>query len=260
MLADFQPWLDRWSLEADGQPFVTPYAGSRLLPVRRAGVAAMLKLAASDDERRGAAVMGWWGGRGAAPVLARAGDALLMARAEGRRALHQAEDATATAILCAAVRALHGEREQAPPPTPPLARLFAALLNTGDSRLDGPRRVARTLLDAPREIVLLHGDIHHRNVLDFGPAGWLAIDPWGFQGERAYDYANILRNPGLERVVEPGRFDRGRAQIAERAGLEPERLLCWIYAHAGLAAAWELADGQDPSRSWAVLELAEARL
>jgi len=260
MLSDFQPWLERWSLEADGQPFITPYAGSRLLPVRQAGAAAMLKLAASDDERRGAAVMDWWGGIGAAPVLARAGDALLMVRAEGPRTLDREEDATATAILCAAVGALHGERAQAPPPTPPLDRLFAALLNTGDYRLDRPRRVAQALLDAPGEIVLLHGDIHHRNVLDFGPVGWLAIDPWGFRGERAYDYANILRNPDLGRVMEPGRFDRARTQIAELAGLEPERLLRWIYAHAGLAAAWELADGQDSSRSWAVLGLAEARL
>lgn len=260
MLSDFQPWLERWSLEPDGEPFVTPYAASRLLPVRQAGSAAMLKLAATDDERRGAAVMDWWGGDGAAPVLARADDALLMVRADGARTLHQEEDATATTILCAAVGALHAERLRSPPPTPPLAVLFKALLETGQPRLDGPRRVARALLDDPRELVLLHGDVHHWNVLDFGRAGWLAIDPWGFQGERAYDYANILRNPELARITEPGRFDRGRAQIAELASLEPDRLLQWIYAHAGLAAAWELADGHDPARSWAVLELAEARL
>lgn len=107
MPPNFEPWLDLWSLTPDGEPFVTPYAGSRLLPVRQGSTAAMLKLAASDDERRGGAVMEWWNGVGAAPVLAREGEALLMVRAEGERTLHREDNATATAILCAAVDALH---------------------------------------------------------------------------------------------------------------------------------------------------------
>jgi len=259
MLSDFQPWIERWGLEPDGEPFRTPYADSRLLPVRQAGRAAMLKLGASEDERRGSAVMAWWRGQGAAPVLAHANEALLMVRAEGGRSLDDLDDGEATAILCKAVKALHAPRPD-PPAAPPLRTLFKALLETGETRLQTSRRVAEALLAAPRDEVLLHGDIHHFNILDFGVAGWLAIDPWGFRGERAYDYANILRNPDLARVTAPGRFDRGRAAIAQLAGVEPERLLRWIYAHAGLAAAWEQADGHDPSRSYAVLELAEARL
>lgn len=79
----FAPWIDRWGLEPDGEPFVTPYAQSRLLPVRIDGRAAMLKLGASVDERRGGAVMAWWNGQGAAPVLAHDDSAILMLRAEG---------------------------------------------------------------------------------------------------------------------------------------------------------------------------------
>lgn len=259
MLSDFQPWIDRWGLEPDGEPFVTPYAASRLLPVRRDGAVAMLKLAASEDERRGSRIMAWWGGRGAAPILAHANEALLMVRAEGPRTLSDESDSVATAILCRSVDALHCDRAE-PPPAPPLARLFTALFEITDQRLEGPRRVAGGLLESQQDVVLLHGDIHHANVLDFGEMGWLAIDPWGYRGERAYDYANILRNPTLERVTAPGRFDRCAAQIAAEARLELPRLLRWIYAHAGLAAAWDMADGQDPSRSNAVLELAGARL
>jgi len=259
MLSDFQPWIERWGLEPDGEAFVTPYAASRLLPVRRGGAPAMLKLAASEDERRGSAIMAWWNGQGAAPVLAHAENALLMVRAEGGRTLDQMEDASAIGVLCQAVRALHAPRPD-PPSTPPLSRLFKALMDASEPRLAGPRQVARELLETPRDAVVLHGDVHHFNVLDFGEAGWLAIDPWGFRGERAYDYANVLRNPSLERVADRGRFDCGRTQIAAEAGLDPDRLLRWIYAHAGLAAAWELSDGHDPARSYAVLELSEARL
>jgi type IV secretion system protein VirD4 len=33
------------------------------------------------------------------------------------------------------------------------------------------------LLAEPRDVGVLHGDLHHDNVLDFGARGWLAIDP-----------------------------------------------------------------------------------
>ena len=42
----------------------------------------------------------------------------------------------------------------------------------------------RKLLAEPREVCALHGDLHHDNVLDFGPRGWLAIDPHALVGER----------------------------------------------------------------------------
>jgi streptomycin 6-kinase len=47
-----------------------------------------------------------------------------------------------------------------------------------------PAATARELLAKPSEVVVLHGDIHRGNVLDFGPRGWLASDPKGLVGER----------------------------------------------------------------------------
>ena len=58
--------------------------------------------------------------------------------------------------------------------------------------------VADELLREQREIVVLHGDAHHGNVLDFGQRGWLAIDPKRVMGERCYDYVNVLCNPDLD--------------------------------------------------------------
>ena len=54
--------------------------------------------------------------------------------------------------------------------------------------------VARRLLAEPREVTVLHGDLHHDNVLH-GSRGWLAIDPKGLIGERTYEVANLLGNP-----------------------------------------------------------------
>lgn len=62
----FDPWLQRWKLEPDGAPILTP--GSRLLPVRRGDVPAMLKIAFDDEEKFGNLLMNWWNGDGAARV------------------------------------------------------------------------------------------------------------------------------------------------------------------------------------------------
>src|SRR6266567_3540278 len=45
------------------------------------------------------------------------------------------------------------------------------------------------------EPVLVHGDLHHDNVLSSARAGWLAIDPKGVAAEPAYETAAMLRNP-----------------------------------------------------------------
>ena len=48
--------------------------------------------------------------------------------------------------------------------------------------------------------------------------------------------------------------------FSPRAGLDPKRFCLWVYAHAGLAAAWEIEDGHDPVRSFSVIDIVEARL
>jgi streptomycin 6-kinase len=96
---------------------------------------------------------------------------------------------------------------------------------------------ALELLAEPEEVVVLHGDIHHGNVLDFGPRGWLAIDPKGLVGERGFDHANLFCNPDLASATAPGRLARQATIVAEAARLDRRRLLRWILAWAGLSAA-----------------------
>jgi streptomycin 6-kinase len=119
---------------------------------------------------------------------------------------------------------------------------------------------AREPLAAPREVGVLHGDIHHDNVLDFGDRGWLAIDPKRLVGDRGFDYANIFCNPDLATATDPVRFARRVEVIGAAAGLERRRLLQWILAWAGLSAAWFLSDGVRPDIDAKVAELAAAEL
>jgi streptomycin 6-kinase len=121
-------------------------------------------------------------------------------------------------------------------------------------------KTARELLDAPQEVGVLHGDLHHGNVLDFGPRGWLAIDPKGLVGERGFDFANIFCNPDAAVALAPGRLARQTSIVADAAGLDRTRLLQWIVACAGLSAAWIMGDGDHPVLELAVAESAAAEL
>lgn len=268
-LTPFDVHLRRWQAQPDGEPFATP--GGQLLPVRLdghpEGRAAMIKIARDVDERVGAQVMRWWNGDGAARVYALDEDAgaLLMERATGaghllRMAL-EGEDDAATRIVCRTIARLHAQRPS-PPPTAllPLARFFQSLAPMAQREgglMAECAVVADELLASQREPVVLHGDAHHSNILDFGARGWLAIDPKRVTGERSYDYVNVLCNPDLRTCTDPARFARQVDIVVNAAGLERHRLLRWVMAHAALSAAWFLEDGE---REEADKELAVAGL
>jgi streptomycin 6-kinase len=263
--AMFDGYLARWHLVPDGPPIVTHAA--HLLPVLQGGVPAMLKIAHEDEERRGPDLMVWWNGDGAARVLAHHGDAVLLERATGHRSLAQmareGRDDEASRIMCEVAARLHAPRQRELPELIPLRRWFAELEPAAARHggiLSQAAAVARALLDQPHEVSVLHGDLHHGNVLDFGARGWLAIDPKRLIGERGFDFANILRNPDLEIAKAPRRLARQTMVIAEAARLERARLLRWIFAYAGLSAAWILGDGDDPTLDLTIAEIAAAEL
>ncbi|WP_437518291.1 aminoglycoside phosphotransferase family protein [Sorangium sp. So ce1099] len=266
----FDTYLHRWNLIPDGEPIIT-WSG-RLLPVRRAGEPAMLKLALHEEERFGGLLMEWWDGDGAARVLAREGEAILLERAQGTRSLAEmsrnGEDDEACRIMCAVAARLHAPRARPLPELVPLTRWFRDLEPAAAAHggiLVRCLEAVRALLAAPREVVVLHGDLHHDNVLDFGGRGWLAIDPKRLVGERSFDFANLFTNPDLADpsrpvATEPGRFARRLEIVAEAAGLERTRLLRWVLAWTGLSAAWFLKDGDSPAIDLRVAALAAAEL
>lgn len=244
----FSQYLKQWNLHPDGEPIHTP--GSDLLPVRFEGLPAMLKIARDSEEKVGALVMRWWDGQGAARVYCHEGDALLMERATGaaslmRMVLEGADD-EASRIACATIARLHAPRTTPAPELVSLEIWFRSLWPA--ARQEGgvfarSAATARELLGSQREVVVLHGDVHHENVLDFGERGWLAIDPKRVIGDRGYDYANLICNPELATVTQPERFARQVDVIAGASGLGRRRLLQWVLAYAGLSAAWFLEDG-----------------
>ena len=98
--------------------------------------------------------------------------------------------------------------------------------------------------------VLLHGDLHHWNIVRARREPWLAIDPKGLAGEAAYEAGALVRNclpepaaPGPTRRLLARRID----QLADALGCERERLLGWSLAQAVLSAWWSY---EDTGRIW----------
>jgi streptomycin 6-kinase len=205
-------------------------------------------------------------------VLAHERPAIFLERAQGTASLaafaRNGRDDDATRIICAVVAKLHAPRSKPLPDLIPLSQWFRELdpaAAAHEGILPACAAAARELLASPREVGVLHGDIHHDNILDFGERGWLAIDPKRLLGERGFDYANLFCNPDLSDPAHPvatipGRFARRVEIVAEAAGLERKRLLQWILAWAGLSAAWFLGDGVSPETDFRVAELAAAEL
>jgi streptomycin 6-kinase len=261
----FSEYLRRWNLATDGSAVMTPT--SALLPVLWGNVPAMLKVGVLDEEKLGNELMIWWNGGGAARVLAHAEDAILMERAEAGISLtdlaREGRDGEASRIMCKVLRQLHARRTCAPPALPSLIEWFEPLGRAAEAHggiLRAAAETASQLLSAQHDIVVLHGDMHHGNVLRFGSRGWLAIDPKGVIGERGFDHANIFCNPDDETATMPGRLARQVKVVAEAADLESKRLLSWVLAWAGLSTVFGLEDHAPCATAFRIAEFAAAEL
>lgn len=252
-LADY---VDRWGIVQDGDAITTP--SSWLVRGRWGERNVMLKVARVAEEARGGRVLAWWAGRAAAAVHEVNDQAVLMDLASERRSLsamsQTGRDDESTQALCETIASLHsaGDRSSAPADLVPLPVWFHAL---SDPRRTGPHtREFRRATTMARELVtessesthmVLHGDIHHSNVLDFG-GHWRAIDPKGLVGHRAFDYANIFCNPSTDIAL--ANFHRRLAIVGEHSRLDIDTIRAWVIAWCALSVAWS---GQHKSKRWA---------
>ena len=122
-------------------------------------------------------------------------------------------------------------------------------------------RVLSELLADQTEPYLLHGDLHHGNVLADEQRGFLIVDPWGLYGDRSADVAPALHNP-IEFVARTRDVDsllaRRLAIYAEVLDLDQERLTAWCYVYNVIRALWTLEDGGEISEDDAGVRAVDA--
>lgn len=253
-------FAQRWGL-ALGAPFTLSY--NYVAPATRTdGTAAVLKVGVPNPELLSEiAALRHYAGRGIVRLLdadADAGALLIERLAPGVPLAQLSNDEEATALAAGVMRALW-QPAPAEHDFPTVARWgqgFArmrARFGGGTGPLP-PALVARAealfaeLLASAGPPTLLHGDLHHDNILSAGRAPWLAIDPKGVVGEPAFEVAAFLRNPHgrVLRAANPARLLARRVDIfADALGIERARLLAWGCAQNVLSAWWSIEDGGD---------------
>lgn len=102
------------------------------------------------------------------------------------------------------------------------------------------QKLSQWLLDSTKEKILLHGDLHHENILKTD-SGWKAIDPKGIVGDKVYGVGAFLINPYPDIVYHENlkRITLTRLNIfSEHLGYEKERMIQWAFVQAMLSAIW----------------------
>jgi streptomycin 6-kinase len=107
---------------------------------------------------------------------------------------------------------------------------------------------------------LLHGDLHHDNVVRDQRDGWLVIDPKGVVGQSAFETAAALRNPVdfFPFPLDPKIMERRVAIFAERLAVDRSRILGWYVGQSVLSACWLVEDHASDDAITRAVRLAEA--
>ena len=177
------------------------------------------------------------------------------------------EDEKATEIICDVLDAIHSHSRQQLPGFVDLNGHFQSLMKRAEKETSGSifkntAKVAKELIRTESDRTMLHGDIHHTNILFSAERGWLAIDPQPLFGERTYDTANAFYNPDdLPMIVEStDRVLSMARRFSNRMRVDQKRVLKFAYAHGGLSISWQLDDGEDPARRMRIVKIIESLL
>lgn len=264
-----QHYLSAWGLSAP--QFITQTHTSQIYSVRYQDETCILKLLAPNEteEQVGALALAHFAGRGAVRLWRHDEGAQLMEYAQGDELVtivERGEDAAATRIIAEVIQELHAaplDLDHLPQGLFGLERWFRALFTKARADksagiasiyLRGAALAERLLAD-PREIRVLHGDIHHQNIRG-SARGWLAFDPKGLIGERTYDCANTLCNPVITELTElvhnESRLLNNAGILAEALKIELPRLLAYTYAYACLSGSWSHSIGVWEEEEWAL--------
>ena len=106
------------------------------------------------------------------------------------------------------------------------------------------------LMATNREMVVLHGDLHHWNILSAEREPWLVIDPKGYFGDPGYEIGAFLANypdascKGRDR----SELDIRRMEImAEELDMPRDRIIKWGLVLAVIWARWSV---NSPEEFW----------
>lgn len=214
----------------------------------------VLKLESEDQSA--ALALKLWNGVGAVHLLDRSSDVMLIEYCNGPSALeiyHQKGAAPALAALIEVHQKIHSQTQinVSNLDLPRLSDWLKILASRAHENIFYERaaRLAIELTQQSQRLTLLHGDLHHGNVIYHEKRGWLAIDPKGVLGDPIFDVTNIFYNPesSSELLAHTYQIEQLALNLATALDEEAKRILQYAYVYGALSVAWMEQDGIDSS-------------
>lgn len=168
-----------------------------------------------------------------------------------KKSIESGDDETATITICTAIKKLldckctDSSFKPLSEQIPDLMALKGILDRATLSKATG---LFRELTQNRSDDVLLHGDLHHDNIISHG-SSFKIIDPHGYMGDPASEFGVMIYNPieyltknckTLIELLEP------RFKIAEEyLSFDKKRIRAWAFCKTILSAAWNAQDFRD---------------
>ena len=248
---------ERWQIQVS-YPF-QPLTYNYIAPARRSdGTEVILKLGVPEDPfDREAECLRLFAGNGAAYLLEHDSElgAMLLERIRPGSNIKQLDEEQAVMAAARVMRQLH-QPVNTTFHFPTVQDWGKGFQRLRDRFAGGSGHLPSDLVVEGEEIfaslsnsmdtpVLLHGDLHHENILACERQPWLAIDPQGVIGEPAYEVGAFLRNPMPDLLdwldLESIMVNRV-AMFSDILGFFKSRIAGWGFYQAVFSAIWSLED------------------
>ena len=119
--------------------------------------------------------------------------------------------------------------------------------------------LSKSLQQQSKAEMLLHGDLHHENIIGTKEGGFKVIDPKALVGEVEYELATVLKNPwGYSEVSHCAQsFERRLKELCLGLKLDQSKVAAYCYVHLCLSICWAINSGSCPEHQHSVLKLAK---
>ncbi len=124
--------------------------------------------------------------------------------------------------------------------------------------IDAAEALLREIDTPERPRMLLHGDLHHFNILRNHHGGWTAIDPKGAIGPRCLEVGRFILNEA--QMPNPADLDLITATFGEALGESRRTIAACALIDRVLSTCWSLEERGAPEQVTAAIQHGEALL
>jgi streptomycin 6-kinase len=254
--AKIQRIIGEWRVDVD---HITETETSILAFGQRDELPVVLKVIKNHgDEWRSGEIVNAFEGRGVVRIYEYTEGAMLLERLLPGQPLSILDDDEASFLLASTIKKMSPGAPMDFAPTVEIwGKAFERYAVSGDNQIPrdllmAAQHLYTDLCQSQKHVRLLHGDLHHSNILFDTERNWIAIDPKGVVGELEYELGAALRNP----IEKPALFTnpiiiQKRAQLfSDILDLNYRRILSWAFAQAVLSEIWSIEDGFQMDLNW----------